>query len=147
MPLRPSVAGQTFSRFSPSSVDTLRALTVNVKHRCLVEVLHRGVRLTRCYLQCTHASRNRRSAFRLRRLAKSAWARRVLLATALSLWCRAHFRTGGHLSWQAQGKPRAMAVQSRLFVTGARDRSGFTSKCRFRGKCSTLDMVVIFDAL
>ena len=32
-------------------------------------------------------------------------------------------------------------------LTGARDRSGFTSKCRFRGKCSTLDMVVILDAL
>ena len=36
---------------------------------------------------------------------------------------------------------------SRLFVTSARDRSGFASKCRFRGRCRIFDMVVIFDAL
>ena len=57
------------------------------------------------------------------------------------------FAHGGHFSWEVQGKPRVLAVQSRLFVTGARDRSGCTSKCRFRGRCSTLDMVVIFKAL
>ena len=50
------------------------------------------------------------------------------------------FAHGGHFAWQAQGKPRALVVQSRPFVTGARDRSGCTSKCRFRGRCSTLDM-------
>ena len=43
------------------------------------------VRLFRCYLQYIHASRNPRSAFRL--------LERVLLATALSLWRRAHFWT------------------------------------------------------
>ena len=32
-------------------------------------------------------------------------------------------------------------------MTGAGDRSGFTSVCRFRGKRGTLDMVVIFDVL
>ena len=37
-----------------------------------------------------------------------------------------------------------LVVQSRLFVTGTRDRSGFTSKCRLRGRSSTLDMVMIF---
>ena len=57
------------------------------------------------------------------------------------------FGHGGHFSWQAQGKPRASVVQSRLLVTGARVRSGFTSNCRFRGRRSTLDMAVIFDAL
>ena len=51
------------------------------------------------------------------------------------------FRHGGHYSWQAQGKPHVAVVQSRLFVTGARDRLGFTSKWRFRGRRSTLDMV------
>ena len=38
------------------------------------------------------------------------------------------FAHGGLFSWQAQGKPRVLVAQSRLFVTGARDRSGFTSK-------------------
>ena len=54
------------------------------------------------------------------------------------------FAHGGHFSWQAQGKPRVLVLQSRLFVTGARrDRSCFTSKRSFRGRRSTLDMVVI----
>ena len=57
------------------------------------------------------------------------------------------FVHGGDLSWQAQGKPRVLVLQSRLFVTGARDRSCFTSKCSFRGRRSTLDMVVIFEEL
>ena len=39
------------------------------------------------------------------------------------------FAHGGHFAWQVQGKPR-----------------GCTSKCRFRGRSSTLDMVVIFEA-
>ena len=33
-----------------------------------------------------------------------------------------------------------------LFVAGAGDRSGFTSMRRFRGRCSALDMVVVFGA-
>ena len=53
----------------------------------------------------------------------------------------------GHFSWQVQGKPRVFVVQSRLFVTSSTNPSGSTSKCRFRGRCSTLDMVVIFEAL
>ena len=57
------------------------------------------------------------------------------------------FGHGAHFPWQAQGKHRVLVVQSRLFLTGARDRSGVTSKWRFRGRRSTLDMVVIFDAL
>ena len=48
------------------------------------------------------------------------------------------FGHGGHFSWQAHGKPRALVVQSRPFVTGARDRSGFTSMCRLCGRRSTL---------
>ena len=54
---------------------------------------------------------------------------------------------GGHFSWQVQEKPRVLVLQSRLFVTGARDRSCLTSKCNFRGRCSTLDMVVIVEEL
>ena len=55
----------------------------------------------------------------LRRLAKSAWARRVLVATALSLWCRAHFRT-----WWS------------LFVAGAKKTSCFRApKLIFRDEC------------
>ena len=45
-------------------------------------------------VQCIHASRNPLNALRLRRFAKSGGLARVLVATALSLGCRAHFRTG-----------------------------------------------------
>ena len=54
------------------------------------------------------------------------------------------FGLGGHFSWQVQGKPPFLVVQSRLFVAGEGDRSSFTSMCRFRGRCKTLDMAV-FD--
>ena len=54
---------------------------------------------------------------------------------------------GGHFSWQAQGKPRVWRSKSQRFVTGARDRSCLTSKCSFRGRCSTLGMVVIVGEL
>ena len=54
------------------------------------------------------------------------------------------FTHGGHFSWQAQGKPCVLVVQSRLFVTGA---SCFNPKCSFRGRCSTLDMVVAVEEL
>ena len=57
------------------------------------------------------------------------------------------FTHGGHFPWQAQGKPCVLVVSSRPFVTGARDQSGFSSKCRFRGRRSTFDMVVIVEEL
>ena len=41
---------------SPNNVVTLEVLTVRVKHRCQIEVLHQRVRLIRCYLQDIHAS-------------------------------------------------------------------------------------------
>ena len=65
------------------------------------------VRPFRCYLQYIHASRNPRRAFQLRRLAKSAAAAGVV-ATALSLWRRTHFRT-----WRP------------IFAAGARETSCF----------------------
>ena len=60
---------------------------------------------------------------------------------------RAHFRTWWSLFVAGAREASCFGGPSRLFVTGARDRSGCTSKCRFRGRCSTLDMVVIFEAL
>ena len=104
--------------FFPKQCGHTRGLTVSVKGRCLIEVLHRGVWLIRCYIQCIHASRNPRSALRLRRLAKSGALARVLVATALSLWCRAHFRT-----WRS------------LFVAGAWETSCFGGpKSTFRDR-------------
>ena len=44
-------------------------------------------------------------------------------------------------------KHRVLVLQSRLFVTGAMDRSCFTSKCSFRGRRSTLGMVVTVGEL
>ena len=83
----------------------------------------------------------------LRRLAKSACQGRVLPATALSLQRRAHFGIWWSLFVAGAGKPRVSVLRSRLFVTGARDRSCFTSKRSFRGRCGTLDMVVIVEEL
>ena len=57
------------------------------------------------------------------------------------------FVHGGRFSWQVRGKPRVLVVQSRLLVTGSRGRNGFSLKCRIRGRCSTLEMVVIVEAL
>ena len=37
----------------------------------------------------------------------------------------------GDFSWEAQGKPRVLVLQSRRFVTGARDRTCFTWKYSF----------------
>ena len=70
----------------------------------------------------------------------------MLPATALSLWRRAHFGTWWSL-FDLQGKPHVLVLQSRLFVTGARDRSCLTSKCSFRGRRSTVDMVVMVEEL
>ena len=66
-----------------------------------------------------HASRNPRSASRLRRLAKSGWLERDLVATALSLWCRAHFRTWWSLF---------VFWWSKVDLTAAKDRSDFLNR-------------------
>ena len=84
-----------------------------------------------------------RSAFRLRRLAESGRLPWVLLATTLSLWRRAHFRTWWSLFVAGAGEPRVLVLQSQLFVTGARNRSCFISQCSFRGRRSALDMLVL----
>ena len=116
--------------FSSNSVVTLGVLTVVVKGRCLIEVSRGRVGLIRCYLQYMHASRNPQSAFRLQ-------ARKIWLAGA------------------GASRDCALVVVLRAFsdmVVTFRDRrkgdrSGFTSKCRFRGRGSTLDMVEIFNGL
>ena len=79
---------------------TVGVLTVMVKHRCLIEVLRGRVRLVRCYLQYIHASQNPRSAFRLRRLAKSAWRARVLSLCAFMVAFSAR-RKGNLMLWRS----------------------------------------------
>ena len=102
--------------FSPNSVDTLGVL---VKHRCLIGCACAGVCGYSAAIYTTFTPlQNSRSAFRLRRLANSAWPRRALVATALSLWFRAHFRT-----WWS------------LFLAGARETSRLGPKSTFRDKC------------
>ena len=49
---------------------------------------------------------------------------------------------GGHSSRQVQGTPRVLAVSSRDLVAGAGD-----SVCRFRGRRSSLELVVVFGVL
>ena len=111
------------------------ALPVRVEGRHLIEVSRVRVRLVRCYLQykvtpleifevhfdCAGSQNLGGWSGRLSRLRSRCSAVRIL-------------GRGGQFSWQAQRKPRACVVPSRLFVTGARDRSGFTSMCRFRGQ-------------
>ena len=144
----PCVFGNLQSWTTKSSV-TLGVLTVRVKAGCLTGGSHRRVRLIRCYLQYIHSRCDLLFAFRLRRLAESGERERVLCETVLWLWCCAHFGLGDHVlfPWPAQGKPRASVVQSRLFLTGAGDRSGFMWMYRIRGRRSTLDMVVVFGVL
>ena len=103
-----------FCDIVPQTVWThLGVLTVVVKQLCLDRC---GSLLFTAYIR---ASRSRRHAFRLRRLAKSGWRRRVLVATALSLCCRAHFRT-----WWS------------LCMAGARETSCFGGpKSTFRDRC------------
>ena len=76
----------------------------------------------------------------------TAQARRIWVSAA-GASSDAFSAHGDHFSWQAQGKPRVLVLQSRLFVTGARDRRCLISKCSFRGRRSTLDMVVIVKEL
>ena len=49
--------------------------------------------------------------------------------------------------WQVQGKTHVLVVQTRLFEAGAGDWRGLMSMYRFRGRRSTLDMMVIFGVL
>ena len=79
----------------PNSVVTLGILTLRVKGLCVIEVSRGRVRLIRCYFQHIHASRNPRSAFRLRRLAESGWPRRVLGSRRSAVRIFVH---GGHFS-------------------------------------------------
>ena len=58
----------------------------------------------------------------------------MLVATALSLWGRAHFWARCSLFVVGARETSCFGGQSRLFVTRARDRSGFASMCRFRGR-------------
>ena len=100
------------------------------------------MRLIRCYLQYIHASQTPPSAFRLRRLAEAAGASNdcalVVVPCAFS-----------YMVVTFRGRRKANLVfwwsKVEFFVTGARDRSGFASKCRFRGRCNTLAMVVIVE--
>ena len=102
---------------SPNSVVTLGILTLRVKGLCVIEVSRGRVRLVRCYFQHFHASRNPRSAFRLRMLAESGWLSLVLGSRRSA----AHFCAWWPLLVTgARGKPRVPVVQSRIFVTGAR---------------------------
>ena len=134
--------------FSPNSVGTLRVLTVSEKQLMLRSLKRAGVTgefaaiystftpldIVQVHFDCA-GSQNlpaRGVCFRRQRSRCGA----VCI-----------FAHGGDFSWQAQGEPRALVLQSRLFVAGARDRGCFTSKCSFRGRCSTLGMVVIVQEL
>ena len=135
----------------PSSVVTLGVLTVGGKHRCLIGGVAHPCPANS--LPFTAHSCLPQSS----KCISPAQGRRIWVSAAGA--CRdcalnvvpSTFSDMVVTSWQAQGKPRALVIQSRLFVTSARDRSGFKSNCRFHGRCSaalwTLGMVVIFEAL
>ena len=70
----------------------------------------------------------------------------MLVATALSLWRRAHFWARWSLAWQAQGKPR-FGGQSGLFRDTRKGSERFCFDVDFVAGARTLDMVLIFDVL
>ena len=80
---------------------TLRVLTIVVVAGCLIEVLHRRVRLMRCYLHCTIAS--------LHRLTESACLELVHSSTALSCFGPRRLFVAGAVV-RSQGKSRAKAL-------------------------------------
>ena len=110
---------------SPNSVWThLGVLTVGEKQLMLRSLKRAAVTDKFAAIYSTF-SRHRQCAFRLRRLAKSGCPRRALLTTALSLWCRVHFRT-----WWS------------LFVAGARETPFFrASKSTFRDRCKGSELL------
>ena len=120
-------------------MDTLGVLTVAVKHWCLIGGVARACAASSLLFtvqsflskssKCISGSQN-----------LGGWSGRLSRPRSRCGAVRI-FGHGGHFSWQAQGKSHVLVVQSRLFVTGARDRTGVTLKCRFRGRCSTLDFV------
>ena len=112
--------------FSLSSVAALGVLAVGVKGRYCIEVLHRGVWLFHFVAICAMPSCLSESS----KCISTAHARKIW-------WGAAGARHDCALvvvPCCSQGKPRVLVVQSRLFMTGARDRSGSISMCRFRGK-------------
>ena len=94
-------------------------------------------------LRYIHSPQDLRSALRL---AESGGLARVLLETALSLWCRAHFRTlwslfvAGARETSRFGVPKSTFRDHFSCYGGL--KSTFRDRCRFRGRRSTLDMVV-----
>ena len=107
----------------PQTVWThLGVLTVVEKQLCLDRWGARAWRLIRCYLQYIHAFQNPQSAFRLRRLAKSAWA----------LWRRAHFCKGSLV--QGIG---AVLLRNAVFMAGAAllDMAVIVKELGFRDRC------------
>ena len=57
------------------------------------------------------------------------------------------FAYGGDFSWQAQGKPRVFGASKSTFRDRCKGPELLISKCSFRGRCRTLDMVVIVEEL
>ena len=112
--------------FFPKQRGNTTVPIVMVKDGCLIEVLAAG---SGCTLNSCQDLLN---AFRLRRLAESGGLARVLFETALLVICDRH---------------KEDLVVCRLLVPGAGDRGGFMSMCRFCGRCSALEMVVVFGVL
>ena len=92
----------------PNSVVTLGVLTVMVKHRRLIEVLHRGVRLIRCYLT-VHSCFSKCS-----KCISTAQARRIWLAAAGRLQAIISYDTANHPAHQrhATFTPACLALPS-----------------------------------
>ena len=117
-----------FSICSPNSVVTPGVLTVSVKGRCLVEVLHRGVQLICCYLHYTFMPLEILEVYFDCASSQNLGGRGGRLSGLRSRWGAVRiFGHGGHFSWQAHGKPRFLVVQS---LTCRDRRKGSERFCR-----------------
>ena len=126
--------------FCPKQCGHTRALTVYVLYRIVIstsvriEVLRIRVRLklAASHSKCSCLSKSSKCI-------PTAQSRKVCLAAAggccdCALVVVPCAFSDMVVTFRGRRKETAfLVVQSRLFVTGARDRSGFTSKCRFRG--------------
>ena len=124
--------GQKKLSFRQTVWTHLGVLRIVVKQLCLD---HWGARTSTAnsLLFTIHSCLSKQSTCISTAQAREIWGPAVVASSRLRSRCGAAriFAHGG-FSWQVQGKPCVLVVQCRLFVTGVRDRSGFTSKCRFR---------------
>ena len=133
--------------FSPNSVVTLGVLTVRERQVCLDRCASWACAANSLLFtvhSCLSTSSMCISTAQARRIwgpAAGASSNCALVVVPCAFWYMV-------VTFRGRCKGNLVLWCSKVnFVTGASERSCSTSKCSFRGRCSTLDMVVIVEEL